>query len=113
MAENYVIHGGSLAAAILASKLLLRGDQVRLSLPEGEPLVRSWKAIQLGTHSVNNGFHAIDVARAPGLVHLLGIELGLDLVTDLRPSGVLIGSQLMNALSGPAEWQRLGNFPTE
>lgn len=97
----YEVTGGTLTAAVLATKLALSGRTVRLQLIEENVLVSGWKSWAFGEIRTNNGFHAIDVTRAPGLVHLLNVQLGLSLALDSRPSGVIIDGWLGELGSHP------------
>lgn len=104
MPKHFIVSGGNLAAAICSTKLLLEGHKVSLCLPEEKHLVPAWKSCEFESVRTNNGFHALDVTRAPGLVHLLGVELALDLDLDSRPSGLLLNGSLLDANDAGTFW---------
>lgn len=112
MGKSYDVYGGSLTAAVLASQLALAGKKVRVFLPEEDVLVSGWKPCDFGGFKTNNGFHAIDLSRAPGLVHLLAVDLGFELTMDVRPAGLLIQGKLYNSEAEASDWGPQFAFPT-
>lgn len=99
-----VVRGDGLSEAILATLLALKGVQVRLQLSEPTFLVQSWRSVSLGPINVDNGYHAIDVFRAPVLSHLLQIDLGLNLLGDSRPTGIFAFGNLFDPKSSHRNW---------
>lgn len=106
--KSVKILGGSLAAALLASELVKREYEVLFFAPEANSIVRGWEHVELGGVNVDNGFHAIDVHRAPRLSHFLCVELGAPFMLDQRDLGLLLDSRLGGSTQiGPSDFESL------
>ena len=104
MGKN-IVEGTSLAAAIYASHLAIRGYEVEMIVPATRgALVPGWSAVRIAGHEINNGFHALDVGRAPQLANLLLHDLNLPLSFEARPAGIWIKGQLLRFDAEPEVW---------
>lgn len=103
--NKFTVRGGSLSAAIFASQLALRGASVHMVVSESHGmLVPGWKAASIAGYDFNNGYHALEVGRAPRLGNLLALELGLPFSLDSRPLGIWIRGRLISSDADPRLW---------
>ena len=104
LSGDVVIEGGSLASAILATLLVLSGSRVRFHIETGRPLVTSWQNVSLSGIKMNNGYHAVDVARAPVLSDFLVNWAEVDYFLDRRGHGLVIEESIIDPLDKSANW---------
>ena len=99
------MEGGPLSASIFASHLAIRGLEIEMMVPDSRGLlVPGWKAVSVAGHVINNGYHALEVGRAPELGSLLTFDLNLPLSVDARPMGIWIRGQLISLDANPEFW---------
>lgn len=104
---EYRIHGGGLLPAIVATILIQNGEKVSLTLPrDPKSFLASWNSVEIEGLRFNNGYHAIEVARAPGFVDLLSNFLGIEIVSDSRPYGVWIQGMILGFDEESNRWPK-------
>lgn len=102
--KRVVLEGGSLASAILATLLVRSGVEVLLQIEVGKPFISSWRAVKIGGQVTSNGYHAIEVARAPVLTDLLTNWLKAQYKIDRRGHGLVIDDTIIDPELGSDQW---------